>query len=193
MMGSEGLIRATQVAILNANYVAKKLSENYTVLYKGISGFVAHECILDTRELLAEADLVVDDIAKRLMDFGFHAPTMSWPVANTLMIEPTESESKHELDRFCEAMAAIRSEINDVLNGVYEVHDNPLRGAPHTSLEVSSDDWPHSYTRQKAAYPVNWLKENKFWPSVGRVDNTYGDRNLICSCLDVESYSEVKK
>ena len=193
MMGSEGLIRATQVAILNANYVAKKLSENYTVLYKGISGFVAHECILDTRELLAEADLVVDDIAKRLMDFGFHAPTMSWPVANTLMIEPTESESKQELDRFCESMAAIRSEINDVLNGVFEGYDNPLRGAPHTSLEVSSDDWTHSYTRQKAAYPVNWLKENKFWPSVGRVDNTYGDRNLICSCLDVETYSEVKK
>ena len=193
MMGSEGLTKATQVAILNANYVAKKLSEHYTVLYKGISGFVAHECILDTREILAEADLVVDDIAKRLMDFGFHAPTMSWPVANTLMIEPTESESKQELDRFCESMAAIRSEINDVLNGVFEGHDNPLRGAPHTSLEVSSDGWTHSYTRQKAAYPVNWLKENKFWPSVGRVDNTYGDRNLICSCLDVEAYSEVKK
>ncbi|MFL2941333.1 MAG: aminomethyl-transferring glycine dehydrogenase [Candidatus Poseidoniales archaeon] len=193
MMGSNGLTKATQVAILNANYVAKKLSEHYTVLYKGISGYVAHECILDTRELLAQANLVVDDIAKRLMDFGFHAPTMSWPVANTLMIEPTESESKAELDRFCESMAAIRSEINDVINGVFEENDNPLRCAPHTSLEVSSDEWTHSYTRQKAAYPVNWLKDNKFWPSVGRVDNTYGDRNLICACLDVEAYSEVTK
>ena len=190
MMGSEGLKYATQIAILNANYMAKKLSKDYTVLYKGKMGLVAHECILDTRNLIAEVGLTIDDIAKRLIDYGFHAPTMSWPVANTLMIEPTESESKAEIDRFCESMSSIKSEIDKIKSGEFSNTDNPLRGSPHTSLEVSSDIWNHEYSREIAAYPKSWLRTNKFWPSVGRVDNTHGDRNLICSCLDVESYSE---
>ena len=190
MMGSEGLKYATEVAILNANYMAKKLSKDYTVLYKGKMGFVAHECILDTRPLISDAGLSIDDIAKRLIDYGFHAPTMSWPVANTLMIEPTESESKAEIDRFCDSMSSIKNEIDKIKSGDFSNEDNPLRGSPHTSLEVSSDNWNHEYSRETAAYPKSWLKTNKFWPSVGRVDNTHGDRNLICSCLDVEAYSE---
>ncbi len=190
MMGSQGLKYATEVAILNANYMAKKLSKDYTVLYKGKMGRVAHECILDTRPLIADAGLTIDDIAKRLIDYGFHAPTMSWPVANTLMIEPTESESKAEIDRFCESMSSIKKEIDKIRSGEFSSEDNPLRGSPHTSLEVSSDDWNHNYSREVAAYPKSWLRSNKFWPSVGRVDNTHGDRNLICSCLDVEAYSE---
>ena len=190
MMGSKGLKYATQIAILNANYMAKKLSKDYTVLYKGKMGLVAHECILDTRNLIAEAGLTIDDIAKRLIDYGFHAPTMSWPVANTLMIEPTESESKAEIDRFCESMSSIKSEIDKIKSGEFSNVDNPLLGSPHTSLEVSSDIWNHEYSREIAAYPKSWLRTNKFWPSVGRVDNTHGDRNLICSCLDVKSYSE---
>jgi len=193
MMGSQGLTYATEVAILNANYMAKKLSKDYTILYKGKSDLVAHECILDTRELLTEANLAIDDIAKRLMDYGFHAPTMSWPVANTLMIEPTESESKAEIDRFCESMSSIKNEIDKIITGEFSNDDNPLRGSPHTSLELTSDQWNHKYSREEAAYPKSWLKQNKFWPSVGRVDNTHGDRNLICSCLDVESYSEESK
>ena len=190
MMGSQGLKYATEVAILNANYMAKKLSNDYKILYKGKMGLIAHECILDTRALISEAGLTIDDIAKRLIDYGFHAPTMSWPVANTLMVEPTESESKAEIDRFCESMSSIKSEIDKVKSGEFSSEDNPLRGSPHTSLEVSSDNWSHEYSREVAAYPVQWLKTNKFWPSVGRVDNTHGDRNLICSCLDVNSYSE---
>ena len=190
MMGSKGLKYATEVAILNANYMAKKLSKDYKILYKGKMGLIAHECILDTRDLISEAGLTIDDIAKRLIDYGFHAPTMSWPVANTLMIEPTESESKAEIDRFCESMSSIKSEIDKVKSGEFSSEDNPLRGSPHTSLEVSSDIWNHEYSREIAAYPVQRLKTNKFWPSVGRVDNTHGDRNLICSCLDVDSYSE---
>ena len=190
MMGSKGLKYATEVAILNANYMAKKLSKDYKILYKGKMGLIAHECILDTRDLISEAGLTIDDIAKRLIDYGFHAPTMSWPVANTLMIEPTESESKAEIDRFCESMSSIKSEIDKVKSGEFSSEDNPLRGSPHTSLEVSSDNWNHEYSREIAAYPVQRLKTNKFWPSVGRVDNTHGDRNLICSCLDVDSYSE---
>ena len=190
MMGSKGLKYATQIAILNANYMAKKLSKDYTILYKGKMGLVAHECILDTRALIADVGLSIDDIAKRLIDYGFHAPTMSWPVANTLMIEPTESESKAEIDRFCESMSSIKNEIDKIKSGEYSGDDNPLKGSPHTSLEVSSDDWSHDYSRELAAYPKSWLKTNKFWPSVGRVDNTHGDRNLICSCLDVKSYSE---
>jgi len=190
MMGSQGLTYATEVAILNANYMAKKLSKDYTVLYKGKSGLVAHECIIDTRTLLVDANLVIDDIAKRLIDYGFHAPTMSWPVANTLMIEPTESESRAEIDRFCDSMSSIKEEIDKIIAGEFSDEDNPLRGSPHTSLELTSDEWNHKYTREEAAYPKSWLKQNKFWPSVGRVDNTHGDRNLICSCLDVESYSE---
>ena len=186
MMGPEGLKEATQVAILSANYIAKRLSKSYDVLYTGKGGFVAHECILDTRELLSKAGLVIDDIAKRLIDYGYHAPTMSWPVSSTLMIEPTESESKMELDRFCEAMLSIKSEIDD-LDGS---SDNVLSGAPHTALEISSDEWSHPYSRMKAAYPSSYTKESKFWPAVGRIDNTWGDRNLICSCPDVESYME---
>ncbi|OIR23398.1 MAG: glycine dehydrogenase (aminomethyl-transferring) [Marine Group III euryarchaeote CG-Epi3] len=190
MMGSEGLKYATEIAILNANYMASKLSSDYTILYKGNNGLIAHECILDTRNLITEAGLTIDDIAKRLMDYGFHAPTMSWPVANTLMIEPTESESKAEIDRFCDSMSSIKNEIDRIVKGEFSSEDNPLLGSPHTSLEVTSDDWNHEYSREIAAYPKSWLKTNKFWPSVGRVDNTHGDRNLICSCLDVDSYSE---
>ena len=192
MMGSSGLKYATEIAILNANYIANKLSEAYTVLYKGKTGLVAHECIIDTRTLLSDASLVIDDIAKRLMDYGFHAPTMSWPVANTLMIEPTESESKAEIDRFCESMLSIKSEIDRIIAGNLSKEDNPLKGAPHTSIELTSNVWNHNYSREEAAYPKKWLKDNKFWPSVGRVDNTHGDRNLICSCLDVDTYSEDK-
>jgi len=193
MMGSKGLTYATEIAILNANYMAKKLSKDYTVLYKGKLGLVAHECIIDTRTLLTEANLVIDDIAKRLIDYGFHAPTMSWPVANTLMIEPTESESKAEIDRFCDSMSSIKNEIDKIIAGEFSNEDNPLRGSPHTSLELTSDQWNHKYSREEAAYPKSWLKQNKFWPSVGRVNNTHGDRNLICSCLDVKSYSEESK
>ena len=186
MMGPDGLKEATQVAILNANYVAHRLSKDYKILYTGKSGYVAHECILDTRELLSDAGLIVDDIAKRLIDYGYHAPTMSWPVPNTLMVEPTESESKMELDRFCDAMISIKLEIDNVS----DPKDNPLRGAPHTALEIAADNWNHSYSRKQAAYPSNFTKDHKFWPSVGRIDNTWGDRNLICSCPDVESYME---
>ena len=190
MMGSEGLKYATMIAILNANYMAKRLSNDYTILYKGKLGLVAHECIIDTRKIIVDAGLVIDDIAKRLIDYGFHAPTMSWPVANTLMIEPTESESKSEIDRFCDAMSSIKKEIDKIIDGDFSKEDNPLKGSPHTSLELTSDNWAHAYSREEAAYPKQWLKENKFWSSVGRVNNTHGDRNLICSCLDVESYSE---
>jgi len=186
MMGPDGLKEATEVAILNANYISKRLSKHYTILYKGKSGSVAHECILDTRDLLSKSGLMVEDIAKRLIDYGYHAPTMSWPVPNTLMIEPTESESKMELDRFCDAMISIKSEIDSVT----EPEDSLLRGSPHTAVEIASDVWSHSYTREEAAYPSTSLKNHKFWPPVGRIDNTWGDRNLICSCPDVESYME---
>ena len=186
MMGPDGLKEATQVAILNANYVAYRLSKHYKILYTGKSGYVAHECILDTRELLSDAGLIVDDIAKRLIDYGYHAPTMSWPVPNTLMIEPTESESKMELDRFCDAMISIKLEIDNVTNS----DDNPLRGAPHTAIEIATDNWHHNYSRKQAAYPSSFTEDHKFWPSVGRIDNTWGDRNLICSCPDVETYME---
>ena len=190
MMGPEGLKEATQVAILNANYVAKRLSKHYKILYTGKSGNVAHECILDTREILSKAGLVIDDIAKRLIDYGYHAPTMSWPVPNTLMVEPTESESKMELDRFCDAMISIRSEIDKVASDGGS--DNPLSGAPHTAIEIAGDNWAHPYSRELAAYPINYLKEHKFWPPVGRIDNAWGDRNLICSCPDVATYMEDK-
>jgi len=186
MMGPDGLKEATQVAILNANYIAYRLSKHYKILYTGKSGYVAHECILDTRELLSDAGLLVEDIAKRLIDYGYHAPTMSWPVSNTLMIEPTESESKMELDRFCDAMISIKSEIDNVTNS----EDNLLRGAPHTAIEIAADNWHHNYSRKQAAYPSSFTEDHKFWPSVGRIDNTWGDRNLICSCPDVETYIE---
>jgi len=186
MMGPDGLKEATEVAILNANYVSKRLSKHYKILYTGKSGSIAHECILDTRDLLSKSGLMVEDIAKRLIDYGYHAPTMSWPVPNTLMIEPTESESRMELDRFCDAMIAIKLEIDSVT----EPESSPLRGSPHTAFEIASDVWNHPYTREEAVYPSPFLKNHKFWPPVGRIDNTWGDRNLICSCPDVESYAE---
>ncbi|TGK32761.1 glycine dehydrogenase (aminomethyl-transferring) [Leptospira gomenensis] len=188
LMGTEGLTDATKYSILNANYIAKRLEKSYPILYKGKNGFVAHECILDVRPFKKTAGIEVEDVAKRLIDYGFHAPTMSFPVPGTLMIEPTESESKEELDRFCEAMLLIHGEILDVENGKLDKTDNPLKNSPHTAAMISSDRWDHLYPRERAAYPANWLKEHKFWPYVGRVDNVYGDRNLVCSCLPIESY-----
>jgi glycine dehydrogenase len=189
MMGGSGLTEATKVAILNANYIAKRLEAHYPVLYRGANGLVAHECIVDPRAFKASAGIEVEDIAKRLMDYGFHAPTVSFPVAGTLMIEPTESESKAELDRFCEAMIAIRGEIADVEAGVLDRQDNPLKHAPHTMLRVVSDAWDHAYSRERAAFPAPWTRERKFWPTVARVESAYGDRNLVCSCLPMESYA----
>jgi glycine dehydrogenase len=186
LMGATGLKKATQVEILNANYMARKLEGHYDVLFKGKNGLCAHEFIIDCRGFEATAGVKVDDIAKRLMDYGFHAPTMSFPVPGTLMIEPTESESKHELDRFCEAMIRIRSEIAEIEAGRADRTDNVLKNAPHTAAAVTNDQWPHPYPRQQAAYPAAWLHDFKFWPSVGRVDNPYGDRNLFCTCLPME-------
>jgi glycine dehydrogenase len=190
MMGSAGLTRATQVAILNANYMAKRLQPCYSVLFKGESGFVAHECIIDLRPLKKQAQVEVDDVAKRLMDFGFHAPTVSWPVIGTVMIEPTESESKEQLDRYCEAMLAIYAEAEAIALGKIDPDNNPLKNAPHTAESVICGDWNHPYTREQAAYPAPWTKEHKFWTSVGRIDNAYGDRNLVCSCVGMEAYQE---
>ncbi len=189
MMGGEGLTEATKVAILNANYVAHKLRGHYEVLYKGKNGRVAHECIIDTRPLKASAGVEVEDIAKRLMDYGFHAPTVSFPVAGTLMIEPTESESKAELDRFCEAMIAIRQEVADIEAGVLGKEDNPLHHAPHTLEVTLSDGWSRGYSRERAAFPLAWVRERKFWPAVGRVESAFGDRNLVCSCPPIEEYA----
>ncbi|WP_070412674.1 aminomethyl-transferring glycine dehydrogenase [Pseudomonas lundensis] len=189
MMGGEGLKRASQMAILNANYIARRLEEHYPVLYSGSNGLVAHECILDLRPLKDSSGISVDDVAKRLIDFGFHAPTMSFPVAGTLMIEPTESESKHELDRFCDAMIRIREEIRAVENGTLDKEDNPLKNAPHTAAEMVGE-WTHPYSREQAVYPVESLIEGKYWPPVGRVDNVFGDRNLVCACPSIESYQE---
>ncbi len=186
MMGAAGLKKATQVAILNANYLARRLSEGFEVLFTGERGTVAHEFILDTRHFRISAEVDVDDIAKRLMDFGFHAPTMSWPVPGTLMIEPTESESRAELDRFCEALMTIREEIAEVEKAQADVKDNVLKGAPHTAEAVSANLWTHGYAREKAAYPLPRLRQFKFWPPVGRVDNPYGDRHLVCTCPSVE-------
>lgn len=188
MMGREGMREATEVAILNANYIAKKLAPHFSILYTGSAGFVAHECLLDLRPLKAASGITEEDIAKRLMDFGFHAPTMSFPVAGTLMIEPTESESLDELDRFCDAMITIREEIAQVEKGVYSAEDNPLVNAPHTQDELWAENWEHSYSREIAAFPAPWLKQHKVWPSVNRIDNVYGDRHLVCSCAPIESY-----
>ncbi|UXZ95267.1 aminomethyl-transferring glycine dehydrogenase [Pseudomonas phytophila] len=189
MMGGEGLKRASQLAILNANYISRRLEEHYPVLYTGSSGLVAHECILDLRPLKETSGISVDDVAKRLIDFGFHAPTMSFPVAGTLMIEPTESESREELDRFCDAMIKIREEIRAVESGVLDKEDNPLKNAPHTAAEIVGE-WTHPYSREQAVYPVVSLIDGKYWPPVGRVDNVFGDRNLICACPSIESYQE---
>ena len=189
MMGGEGLKRASQMASLTANYIARRLEEHYPVLYSGSNGLVAHECILDLRPLKDSSGISVDDVAKRLIDFGFHAPTMSFPVAGTLMIEPTESESKHELDRFCDAMIRIREEIRAVENGTLDKEDNPLKNAPHTAAEMVGE-WTHPYSREQAVYPVESLIDGKYWPPVGRVDNVFGDRNLVCACPSIESYQE---
>ena len=189
MMGGNGLKRASQMAILNANYIARRLEEHYPVLYSGEGGLVAHECILDIRPLKDSSGISVDDVAKRLIDFGFHAPTMSFPVAGTLMIEPTESESKEELDRFCDAMIAIREEIRAVEQGRLDKDDNPLKNAPHTALELVGE-WNHAYSREQAVYPLATLIEAKYWPPVGRVDNVYGDRNLVCACPSIEAYQD---
>ena len=188
MMGSEGLTQATQLAILNTNYIANRLKDHYKILYKGSNDLVAHECIIDVRPLKETAEVEVEDIAKRLIDYGFHAPTMSWPVAGTLMIEPTESESLSEIDRFCDAMISIRNEIKDIEEGKVSVKDNLLKNSPHCAKTLIQEEWGHPYTRAEAALPVKGLHENKYWPPIGRVDNVYGDRNLICSCPSMEDY-----
>ena len=188
MMGSEGLRKATEIAILNTNYIASRLKDHYEILYTGKNGLVAHECILDVRPFKESSGIEVEDIAKRLIDYGFHAPTMSWPVAGTLMIEPTESESKIEIDRFCDAMISIREEIRLIESGQLDKKDNMLKNSPHTARKVSGDNWEHKYSRSNAAYPSSSLLDNKYWPPVGRVDNVYGDRNLMCSCPSMEDF-----
>jgi len=190
MMGSEGLTEATKIAILNANYVASRLNEYYPVLYTGNKGLVAHECIIDLRPLSAVSGITVEDVSKRLMDYGYHSPTMSFPVSGTLMIEPTESESKVELDRFCDALISIHGEIQEVIDGSADKENNVLKHAPHTAQVVISDSWDRPYPREKGAYPVAGLREHKFWPYIGRIDNVYGDRNLVCSCAGMEEYGD---
>ena len=189
MMGAKGLTNATKIAILNANYLRSRLQEYYNILYKGINGTSAHEFIIDCRDFKADTEIEVEDIAKRLMDYGYHAPTVSFPVPGTMMIEPTESETKEELDRFCDAMIEIRNEIEEIRNGKYDKVNNVLKGAPHTASVVTASSWDHPYTREKAAYPLPFVSEKKFWPAVGRVDNAHGDRNLFCSCIPLEAYS----
>jgi glycine dehydrogenase len=190
MMGAEGLTRATEVAILSANHMARRLSGHYPVLYRGQNGRVAHECILDCRGFQAEAGITVEDIAKRLQDFGFHAPTMSWPVAGTLMVEPTESEPLPEMERFIAAMIAIREEIRAVAEGRLDRADNPLKHAPHTLDLVAGSEWRRGYSREQAAFPLPFVRARKYWPPVGRVDNVHGDRNLVCTCAPLEAYAE---
>ncbi len=188
LMGAGGLKHATEVAILNANYIAKRLEDHFSILYRGKNNFVAHECIVDFREFKKSAGIEVADIAKRLIDYGFHSPTMSWPVIGTLMIEPTESESKAELDRFCDAMIAIREEIRMIEDGKWSQDDNPLKHAPHTAKVIAAAEWSHPYTREQAVYPSPSTKEAKFWPAVGRIDDSYGDKNLVCTCPTLEDY-----
>ena len=188
MMGASGIRKATEAAILNANYVAARLKDHFPVLYTGANGRVAHECILDVRHLKGECGVTAEDIAKRLMDYGFHAPTLSFPVAGTLMIEPTESESKAELDRFCDAMISIAGEIAKVKAGEWDRADNPLKNAPHTAAEATAADWPHAYTREQAVFPLPWVRDAKFWPHVKRIDNAAGDRNLVCTCPPTSDY-----
>ncbi|MBD2454886.1 aminomethyl-transferring glycine dehydrogenase [Nostoc sp. FACHB-87] len=190
MMGAAGLTQATKVAILNANYIAKRLENYYPVLYKGKNNLVAHECILDLRSLKKSANIDIDDVAKRLMDYGFHAPTVSWPVAGTIMVEPTESESKAELDRFCDALIAIRQEIAEIESGKMDIEDNLLKNAPHTAESLIAGEWTHPYSREQAAYPAPWTRDAKFWPTVGRIDAAFGDKNFVCACLPMEAYAE---
>ncbi len=190
MMGSKGLKLATQNAILNANYLANKLKNHFPILYTGKNGNIAHECIIDIRPIKAETGITEEDIAKRLIDFGFHAPTMSWPVAGTMMIEPTESESLNEIDRFCDNLIKIKKEINKIKSGEFDKLDNPIKNAPHTDFELASDEWKHKYSREEAAYPSKYLKTNKFWPPVARVDNVYGDKNIFCTCPSIDEFKE---
>ena len=185
MMGPGGLTEATKIAILNANYIAKRLDPYFPVLFKGKHGLVAHECILDLRQW-KDAGIEVEDVAKRLMDYGFHAPTISWPVAGTMMVEPTESEPKHELDRFCDALISIHAEIETIANGKADQKNNVLKNAPHTAWQIASDKWDRPYSREQAAFPAPWTREHKFWPAAARIDNVYGDRNLFCSCPPLE-------
>jgi glycine dehydrogenase len=188
MLGLEGLKKSTEVAILNANYLAKKLDPYFPVLYRGKNGWVAHECIVDLRPIKAKTGIDVEDVAKRLMDYGYHAPTVSFPVAGTMMIEPTESESLSELDRFAAAMISIREEIREIENGKVDSKLNVVKLAPHTAAQVTATEWTRPYSREKAAFPAPWVKEFKFWPSVGRIDGVHGDRNLVCVCPPIESY-----
>jgi glycine dehydrogenase len=192
MLGREGVKAATEYAILNANYMRARLDGAYDILYTNHNGQCAHEFIVDLRPFKKSAEIEAEDVAKRLIDYGFHAPTMSFPVAGTIMIEPTESEDKAELDRFCDALLSIREEIRAIEEGKADKKDNPLKHAPHTQFVVTADEWPHAYSRQEAAFPLYYVTQNKFWPSVARVNNTHGDRNLICTCEPVESYMEAE-
>jgi glycine dehydrogenase len=189
MMGAEGLTKATKVAILNANYMAKRLEKHFPILYTGKNGTVAHEFIIDLRRFKDSAGVEAVDVAKRLMDFGFHAPTVSFPVVGTLMIEPTESESKGELDRFCDAMIAIRAEIQEIADGRLPRDNNPLKHAPHTSAHATATAWSHPYSREQAAFPAAWIREHKFWPAVARINEAFGDRNLVCTCPPTDTYT----
>jgi glycine dehydrogenase len=184
-MGGAGLTEASSYAILNANYLAKKLDNYFPVLYRGHGNLVAHECILDLRQFKS---VTVEDVAKRLMDYGFHAPTISWPVPGTMMVEPTESESKEELDRFCDALMGIHAEILAIETGKADKNNNPLKNSPHTAGMLAAENWNHPYSREQACFPAKWLHEHKFWPAVGRIDNVFGDRNLVCSCVGMEGY-----
>jgi len=188
LLGSDGMRRATEIAILNANYMAKALDPDFPIVYRGERGLVAHELLIDLRGLKQSADIQVDDVAKRLMDFGFHAPTMSWPVAGTMMIEPTESESKAELDRFIDAMRTIKRECEDIARGELDRQDNPLKRAPHTAEAVMATGWSRPYSREQGAFPARWVHDWKYWPPVGRVDNPYGDRNFVCTCPPIAEY-----
>ena len=191
MLGQKGLLESTSMAILNANYMAKRISSGYEILYVGKNGLCAHEFIVDLRPF-KEFGIVEEDVAKRLQDYGFHSPTMSWPVGGTLMIEPTESEDKAELDRFCDAMLSIRREIDDVCSGRIAASDSPLKGAPHTIDMITSSIWNKPYSRNTASFPAPWINAgNKFWPTVGRIDNVYGDRNLVCTCPPVSAYETI--
>jgi glycine dehydrogenase len=188
MMGADGLRRATQVAILNANYIARRLDEYFPVLYSGQGGLVAHECILDLRHITAQTGITAEDVAKRLIDYGFHAPTMSFPVAGTLMVEPTESENLAEIDRFCDAMIAIAGEIAKVTTGGFDAKDNPLKNAPHTASMLLAEEWDHPYGRSEGAYPAGGDRRSKYWPPVRRIEGAYGDRHLVCSCPPPEAF-----
>ena len=189
MTGGLGLAEATKVSILNANYIAKKLDPWYPIVYKGNEGLVAHECIIDLKQVKKDCGIDENDIAKRLMDYGFHAPTVSWPVPSSLMIEPTESEPLHEIDRFCDAMISIKKEIDQITAGTWPRDNNPLKNAPHTAEMIADDQWSYPYERSMAAFPSKQVADNKFWPIVARIDNAFGDRNLVCSCPTPELFS----